>query len=192
MRQTRLRHALKILGIASILLEINPLTSEPLRLAVLVGTEAATHSVALSAIAFGGITLLWELGCVIAAADLLDGETSKKIIGHARKTIGKAGLNRLMHTKINRLTDFAITLVLGSPATVILKHVQDPNRSAEENRHLGYVMSVGAAAIATLQGAAIVEGLWHPSVETDAIAVVIVGGSVVAYYYIKRYLTLGA
>lgn len=189
MTQTRLRHALKILGVAAIVLEINPLTSEPLRIAVLLGTEASTHSVVLSAAAFGGVTLLWELGCVIAAADLLDGKTSKKIIGHARKTIGKVGLNRLMHTKTSTLTDFAITLVLGSPGTVILKHMQEPDRSAEENRRLGYLMSVGAAAIATLQGAAIVEGLWHPSVETDVVAVVIVGGSLVAYYYIKRYLS---
>ena len=190
-RQNRLRRALKIISVATILLEINPLTSEPLRLGILVGTEAATHSVVLSSVVFGGVTLLWELVCVIAAADLLDGRTSNKIIGHARNTIGKVGLNKLMHNKTNGLTDFAITLVLGSPATIILKHIQDPNRKAEENRHLGYVMSIGAGAIATLQGAAIVEGLWHPSAITISIALVIVTGSLLAYHYLRRYLTLG-
>ncbi len=191
MIRTRLQHVLKILGIVTILLEINPLTSEPLRLAVLIGTEAATHNVFISTIVFGGVTLLWELVCVVIAADLLDGKISKKIIEHTKNTIGKIGLNRLIHTKTNTLTDFAIMIVLGSPATIILKHSQDPSRSAEKNRHLGYAMSVGAGVIAGLQGAAIVEGLWHPSVITDVIAVIIVGGSLVAYYRIKRYLTIG-
>ena len=187
-RRVGLKHVLKVLGISSILLEINPLTSEPLRLAVLFGTEAATHSALLSAIAFGGITLIWELVCVIAAADLLDGKTSKKIIAHVRNTIGKVGLNKLMHHKTNLLTDFAITLVAGSPATVILKHLQEPGRSPEENRNLGYMMSIGAALIATLQGAAIVEGLWHPNIVTLSFAAVIVIGSMAAYYLLKRYL----
>lgn len=187
-RRKSVRHLLKVLGMASIMLEINPLTSEPLRLGVLFGTEAATHSVLLSGIAFGGITLLWELICVIAAADLLDNKTSQKIIGHIRNTIGKVGLNKLMRHKTNLLTDFAITLVAGSPATVILKHFQDPDRSPEKNRHLGYVMSIGAGFIALLQGLAIVEGLWHPNIATLSVAAFIVIGSIAAYYLLKRHL----
>lgn len=188
----RLKHLLKVLGIATILLEVNPLTSEPLRLAVLIGTQAATHKIVISAVAFGGVTLVWELACVIAAADLLDGNLSKKIIDRTRRSIGKIGLSKLTQTKTSTLTDLATTLVLGSPTTIILKHIQDPERSAEDNRHLGYTLSMGAGIISTIQGAAIVAGLWHPSFLTDFAAVVIIGGSITAYHYTKRYLSTRA
>lgn len=192
MKNIRIRRVLKVLGTAAILLEINPLTSEPIRLGVLVGVSEVSHNVALSAMAFGAVTFFWELACVIAAVELLDSRTSKKIIKHIRNTIGRVGLDKLMKSKTKVLTDFAITLVLGSPATIIIKHIQDPTRSTKENRRLGYVMSVGAGLIATIQGAAIVEGLWHPSVMTVAITVTIVGGSLAVYYYIKRHLYIGS
>ncbi len=188
MRQSPFRHLLTVVGVATIVLEINPVTSESIRLGVLALTEEATHSVVLSALAFGGITLIWELACVIVAAHLLEANLARKIIGHIRQTIGKVGLKKLIHSRSNLMTDLAITLLMGSPATIILKHSQDPERSIEQNRRLGYVMSVGASIVATLQGAAIAAGIWHPSAITITIALATVLISLIAYHYIKKYL----
>ncbi len=187
--RTRFVRIIKSLEVTMIMTEINPLTSETLRFAVLFGAQAAFHNIAISALAFGGITLIWEVVAVISAADLLDTKTAEEVIGRVKFLIGKVGLSKLLVRKTSLLTDFGITLIAGSPATVILNHCQDPKRTARQNRELGYIMSIGAAVIATGQGAAIVAGIWHPSAENIAIAVIVIAATIATLKFVRKRLS---
>jgi hypothetical protein len=181
--------AIRSVEASLVILDLNPVVSEPIRFGTLFGAQAAFHSVVISGLAFGGITLLLDLFGTVATADLLEAKTAVIIIEKTNAVLKKAGLSRLLQINTNIVTDLGITLFVGTPITLIAKQRQDPDRTREDNIKLGSILSIIASFVSVLQGGAIVAGLWHPSIVTDTLAVVAVVSIVVTGSWLKKRLT---
>lgn len=179
-------HALGTLEAAFVIIDLNPIISEPIRFGSLFTTIAVTNSVPLSAAAFGGTTLLLDLLGAVATADLLARRRAASLIEGTKKLISRAGFGRVLNIKTGLASDFSITLLVGTPITLILKQTQDPSRSREANMKLGITLSFGASIVSAIQGGAMVTGLWQPSFAGITLTVIAVVSLIAIPSWLKK------
>ncbi len=158
-----LKHSFSTIEAAVVIIDLNPLISEPIRFGSLFTTIAVTNSVLASALVFGGATLILDMLGAVATADLLAKKRATSLIEGTKKLIAKAGFRRVLSLKTSLASDFSITLLVGTPITIILKQMQQPERRREENLKLGILLSAAAAIVSTIQGGAMVTGFWEPT-----------------------------
>jgi hypothetical protein len=181
-----LRHTLSTIEAALVIIDLNPLISEPIRFGSLFATIAVTNSVALSALAFGGTTLILDLFGALATADLLATDRATNLISGTKKLISRAGFGRVLNIKTGLASDFSITLLVGTPITLILKQTQDPKRSREDNLKLGFALSGAASVMSAVQGGAMVTGFWQPSAAGITLTVLAVVSLIAIPTWLKK------
>lgn len=186
-KQSRWHNRSLVVAEASfVMADLNPLISEPIRYGTLFAAQGLFDNIFLSGLAFGLITLLLDCSGAVAIADLFSQKSSAKIIRQSTSLIEKAGLARLLDTPTSKSVDFGITLIVGTPVTLLVKQHQDPKRTRGENIRQGLLLSFAASVVAALQGAAIVAGIWHPSPLTITVAVIVILGFLALNKYLKQ------
>ncbi|HET8991803.1 MAG TPA: hypothetical protein VFN31_02085 [Candidatus Saccharimonadales bacterium] len=158
-----LKHTLSTIEAAVVIIDLNPILSEPIRFGSLFATIAITNNVLASALVFGGTTLILDMLGAIATADLLAKKRATSLIEGTKRLITRTGFGRVLNLKTGLASDFSITLLVGTPITIILKQMQDQSRTREQNLKLGIELSFAASVVSAVQGGAMVTGLWQPS-----------------------------
>jgi hypothetical protein len=114
--------------------ELTPL-NEMARYAVLGWAHAATGGNSpVAAVAFGAATFVIEGAAAVFAADLLERETSKKVIGHINKAAKKYLNDDQSQKEMHIVTRAATAMVLGSAVLTAAKHRKNPERTKEQNQ----------------------------------------------------------
>jgi hypothetical protein len=175
-----------IVKVAFVAADLNPIISEPIRFASLFGVQSLFHNVLISAVVFGGVTLLLDAVGTIALVDLIERKRTAKLIDKTRELIKKLGLSKLLNVETTFGIDFSITLLVGTPITIMIKQWQDPERKRAENMKLGLFLSTLASLVSILQGGAIVAGLWHPNSLNLALAVVAIASFLAVPRWLKQ------
>jgi hypothetical protein len=179
-------HSLSLLEISLVMIDLVPFISEPIRFGTLFIVQGSFHNILLSGVAFGGITFILDALGAVAVADLLSKQITTTIIAKANSTIKLMGLGKLLSAKTNMIIDVGITLLVGTPITLILKQRDNPARTREDNIRLGIFLSAVATIVSVLQGSAIVAGFWHPNAITIGLGVIVVGSYVVIDRWLRR------
>lgn len=184
-----LGHILGTIEVSFVIIDLNPLISEFIRFGGLFATLAVTNSVVLSALAFGGLTLILDLLGAVSTADLLARKQANSLIEDTKKLINRAGFGKVLKIKTGLASDFSITLLVGTPITLILKQTQNPLRSREDNIKFGIALSVAASLVSTIQGGAMVTGLWKPSFATITLTVLAIVSLIAIPSWLKKRFT---
>lgn len=184
-RKAWLKRGFAAVEVAFVIADLNPIISEPIRLGTLFGVQAFSHNVLAAALSFGAVTLVLDALGAMATADLLDRKLAKNIIAKTNEVISRLRITRLLDIKTNFAADLSITLLVGTPITIILKQRQDPVRRREVNLRFGLVLSCLASIASALQGGAIVAGLWHPTALSVSLAVLALASIVATSQVIK-------
>lgn len=182
-----IRHFIVTIEVGLVMLDLIPIISEPIRFGVLFISLALSHNIFIAGLAFGLITLILDILGAIATADLLNKQITAQIITKTNNLLQIMHLNKIQKKETNILTDIGITLLVGTPITLILKQRHHPNRHLKDNLSLGILLSTLAAIISAVQGTAIVAGIWHPKFWTIVLAVGVIISIVIINRQLKRY-----
>lgn len=169
---------------ALVAFEASPI-STALQIATLVGIQAATHDVALAVSGFAGVTAALELASVAATADLLDTDFVGQCVRKTHAVVHRIGLSRLNDYRPNAVTDLGTTLLFGTPAALLVKHRQEPERTAAENRRYGYKLALAATAIWSVAGGLAAAATSRPDLKQLGLVVLGLGAAISA----SRWLT---
>jgi hypothetical protein len=176
---------------ALVTFEASPI-STGLQVATLVGIQAATHDVARAVSAFAGLTAALELASVAATADLLSTDFVGTCVRKTHKVVRNIGLSRLNDYRPNAVMDLGTTLLLGTPAALLVKHRQDPERTAAENRRYGCKLALAATAIWSVAGGLAVAASSRPDLKQLGLAVLGLGAVISASRWLKCRWSRGA
>jgi hypothetical protein len=142
-------------------LALNPLTNEGSRLAIAGTVEATTHSAALTALAWGGSTLVIESGAALITSDLLQSERAPKTIAWLNKMLGKVGVKET--TKFNPMVKAGISYIAGSGVAVFVEQREDQTRTRSQNIRYGLKNAAALSVVCGAQGALVANGIADPS-----------------------------
>jgi hypothetical protein len=151
---------------------VGPL-NEIARYALFGAALAASRSPVTAALVFGGSTLAIESTGALAAAPILDGPNADKFIRKLSTTLSKVNIER--NKLINPAVQAGVALYGGSSVSMALNKLRDPEISKRRSRVFGLIVSAALAAVCTLLGFLIGEGIADPNLGTIAAAIAAVG-----------------
>jgi hypothetical protein len=149
--------------------------STGLQIATLVGVHAATGDTALAVAAFAVLTLTLEVASVVAVTDLLDTDRAQRYVRKTHTAAVRLGLARLNAYRSNVVTDLGTTLLLGTPAALLVKHRQEPERTAAENRRYGCKLALTATVIWSAAAGVALAAATRPDLKELGLAVLGLG-----------------
>jgi hypothetical protein len=171
-RLQRLGHLIGDLALSAVVgYELSPL-NEVSRMALAGAVQAVGHNPLLSASVYVASTFAVEAVGAVAGAKLLDSEKGQHTISKIQAFLGKMGINKI---RTNPAIDMGVALVAGTPAALVLKQQQDPERTVRENMRYGTILSLGATALAGPIGYLGAEGVARPNPLVIGAAVLGVG-----------------
>jgi len=162
--------------IALVAFEASPV-STGLQIATLVGVHAATGDLALAVGVFAVVTLTLEVASVVAVADLLDTDRAQRYVRKTHSAAVKVGLARLNSYRSNVVTDLGTTLLLGTPAALLVKHRQAPERTTAQNRRYGCELALAATLIWSIAAGIALAAASRPDLK--ALGLIVLGFGVV-------------
>ncbi len=174
----------KLVAASVLTLEMNPITNDGARYALLAATYGATRNPELAAAVYGASTLAYEGVGGVVAADVLDTPSGAKLVDKSNKVLDKIGASKFLKT--NTATEAAVAIYGGTPAVTFLKHRQNPERTRAENRRYATLVSLGISAVCAAEGFAITEGIHSPDALTLSIAGAGVGGFLASWRWARK------
>jgi len=163
--------------------EIGPL-NEIIRYGSYGVTQAVTGNVLASAAVLGGSTLIIEGAAALATADIIDSETSNRVM---------SWINRKMHkvipedAKMSPIMEAGVAMYGGSAVVLLEKQRENPNRTKSENKKHGLFTASWLAGVCALEGVLISEGITNPTnIKIVGPAIVALAGIQVAANWAKR------
>ena len=151
---------------------VGPL-NELARYALFGAALAASRSPVTAALVFGGSTLAIESTGALATAPILDGPSAERFIGKLSNRLSTATVER--RKLINPAVQAGVALYAGSSVAMALNKLRDPEISRNRSRAFGLVVSAVLAAVCTVVGFIVAEGIADPNLATIAAAVAAIG-----------------
>jgi len=151
---------------------VGPL-NEVARYALFGAVLAASRSPVTAALVFGGSTLAIESAGALATAPILDGPNADRFIRKLSHRLSKAKIDG--RKLINPAIQAGIALYAGSSVSMAFNKLREPEITRSKSRAFGLTVSAALAAVCTLVGFLIAEGIADPNLTTIAAAIAAIG-----------------
>lgn len=188
--QARLQTAKTAGQIAVVTAEVTPL-NEVLRIAALAAAQAKGLDPILVGGVYGGATFAIEAAATYAAAGLLHSERgqrfSEKMANITKKALNKIGITPTEDNfKLSPVTHAGIGLLGGSAPLLMVKNVEDQERTKNQDRKYGLAASAGMAGFCAVQGYLTSKAIEAPDIKTVGAALLAVGGMFALFGPLKK------